>query len=162
MISHRATLGMCFLAGSGRMMTLHAVDFAIIGIYFAMVLGIGFYLKRYTKSGEDFFLAGREMTAWVAGLSFVSANLGALELMGWAGNCLSVRHPGGALVLDGCHSRHAVPRHRHDALLLHFQDPLRPGLPSIALRPSASGLSAISFALMTILMSASTCLPWPW
>src|SRR5207245_3747645 len=47
---------------------------------------IGFYLKRFAKSGEDFFLAGREMTAWVAGLSFVSANLGSLELMGWAGN----------------------------------------------------------------------------
>src|SRR5437867_398605 len=49
-----------------------------------MVLGIGFYLRKYTKSGEDFFLAGREMSAWVAGLSFLSANLGALESMGWA------------------------------------------------------------------------------
>src|SRR5438046_5148545 len=49
-----------------------------------MVLGIGFYPKKYTQSGEDFFLAGREMSAWVAGLSFLSANLGALELMGWA------------------------------------------------------------------------------
>ena len=67
-----------------RLIFLHPVDIAIIAIYFAMVLGIGFYLKRYTKSGEDFFLAGREMTAWVAGLSFISANLGALELMGWA------------------------------------------------------------------------------
>ena len=73
------------LAKAGkRLILLHPVDIAIIAIYFAMVLGIGFYLKRYTKSGEDFFLAGREMTAWVAGLSFVSANLGALELMGWA------------------------------------------------------------------------------
>ena len=67
-----------------RLILLSPVDIAIIAIYFAMVLGIGFYLQRYTKSGEDFFLAGREMTAWVAGLSFVSANLGALELMGWA------------------------------------------------------------------------------
>jgi solute:Na+ symporter, SSS family len=66
-------------------MSPHTVDFVIIVIYFAMVLGIGFYLKKYTKTGEDFFLAGREMTAWVAGLSFVSANLGTLELMGWAG-----------------------------------------------------------------------------
>jgi SSS family solute:Na+ symporter len=71
-------------AGVERLITLHAPDLAIIVIYFAMVLGIGFYLKRYTRKGEDFFLAGREMTAWVAGLSFVSANLGALELMGWA------------------------------------------------------------------------------
>src|SRR5579872_3509223 len=69
---------------ANRLIFLHPVDLAIVAIYFAMVLGIGFYLQRYTKSGEDFFLAGREMTAWVAGLSFVSANLGALELMGWA------------------------------------------------------------------------------
>ena len=67
-----------------RLISLHSPDIAIIAVYFAMVLGIGIYLRRYTKSGEDFFLAGREMTAWVAGLSFVSANLGALELMGWA------------------------------------------------------------------------------
>src|SRR5690348_5446551 len=71
---------------AARLMTPHAIDFAVIAIYFAMVLGIGFYLKKYTTSGEDFFLAGREMTAWVAGLSFVSANLGTLELMGWAGS----------------------------------------------------------------------------
>jgi SSS family solute:Na+ symporter len=69
---------------TGRLINLYPVDYAIIAIYFVMVLGIGFYLKRFAKSGEDFFLAGREMTAWVAGLSFVSANLGALELMGWA------------------------------------------------------------------------------
>ena len=69
---------------AGRLISLHSPDIAIIAIYFAMVLGIGFYLRRFTKRGEDFFLAGREMTAWVAGLSFVSANLGALELMGWA------------------------------------------------------------------------------
>ncbi|MGD1101643.1 MAG: sodium:solute symporter family protein [Terriglobia bacterium] len=65
-------------------LSTHAVDFLIIAIYFVVVLAIGFYLKRFTQSGEDFFLAGREMTAWVAGLSFISANLGALELMGWA------------------------------------------------------------------------------
>ncbi len=65
---------------------LSAVDLVIIAFYFALVLGIGFYLKRFAKTGEDFFLAGREMTAWVAGLAFVSANLGSLELLGWAGS----------------------------------------------------------------------------
>ena len=64
---------------------LRPLDVAIIAIYFAMVLWIGFYLKGKSNTGEDFFLAGREMTAWIAGLSFVSANLGSLELMGWAG-----------------------------------------------------------------------------
>ncbi len=55
-------------------------------VYFAAVLVIGYYLKERASTGEDFFLAGREMTAWVAGLAFLSANLGSLELMGWAGN----------------------------------------------------------------------------
>ncbi len=65
---------------------LRPLDIAVIAIYFAMVLWIGFYLKGQSNTGEEFFLAGREMTAWIAGLSFVSANLGSLELMGWAGS----------------------------------------------------------------------------
>jgi len=65
-------------------LSMHAVDFVIIAIYFLVVLAIGFYLKRYTNSSEEFFMAGRDITAWVAGLSFICANLGALELMGWA------------------------------------------------------------------------------
>src|SRR5499425_3644419 len=77
-----------FLADSAteRLVHLRPVDLAIIVIYFGLVLAIGFYLKRFAKTGEDFFLAGREMTACVAGLAFVSANLGSLELLGWAGN----------------------------------------------------------------------------
>src|SRR6202050_4551959 len=63
---------------------LAPVDWAIILFYFGLVLVIGFYLKGRANTSEDFFLAGREMTAWVAGLSFLSANLGSLELMGWA------------------------------------------------------------------------------
>jgi solute:Na+ symporter, SSS family len=65
---------------------LGGLDLAVIAIYFAMVLWIGFYLKGRSNTGEEFFMAGREMTAWIAGLSFVSANLGSLELMGWAGS----------------------------------------------------------------------------
>ncbi len=65
---------------------LSAVDAAVIAIYFAIVIFIGFHLKGATDTSEQFFMAGREMTAWIAGLSFVSANLGALELMGWAGS----------------------------------------------------------------------------
>lgn len=62
------------------------VDWFIIGIYFVFVLGIGFYLKRFTKNENDFFLAGRKNSSWVAGLAFLSANLGALELLGMTGN----------------------------------------------------------------------------
>ncbi len=69
---------------SSRLIALGGVDLTIIVAYFAAVLGIGFYLRRLARTGEDFFLAGREMTAWIAGLSFLSANLGSLELMGWA------------------------------------------------------------------------------
>jgi solute:Na+ symporter, SSS family len=65
---------------------LRSLDIVVIALYFAMVLWIGFYLKGRSNTGEDFFMAGREMTAWIAGLSFVSANLGSLELMGWAGS----------------------------------------------------------------------------
>src|SRR5207245_9085795 len=63
---------------------LSAVDIAIIVFYFALVLAIGLYLRRRANTGEDFFMAGRGMTAWIAGLCFLSATLGSLELMGWA------------------------------------------------------------------------------
>ena len=66
------------------MFQLHAVDLFIIIFYFAFVLGVGYYLKSFTKSGEDFFMAGRNQTAWIAGISFIAANMGALELMGWS------------------------------------------------------------------------------
>ena len=69
-----------------KLLSLSMADMVMIAVYFVMVLGIGWYLKTPTKTGEEFFMAGREMTAWIAGLSFVSANLGSLELMGWAGS----------------------------------------------------------------------------
>jgi solute:Na+ symporter, SSS family len=61
-------------------------DWFIIALYFGFVLGIGWYLRRFTKNQNDFFLAGRKNSAWVAGLAFLSANLGALELLGMTGN----------------------------------------------------------------------------
>ena len=61
-------------------------DWLIIALYFAFVLGVGFYLRRFVKNEEDFFLAGRRNSAWVAGIAFLSANLGALELLGMTGN----------------------------------------------------------------------------
>ncbi|MFZ0293130.1 MAG: Na+/galactose cotransporter, partial [Candidatus Sulfotelmatobacter sp.] len=69
-----------------RLVHLSPIDIVIVVFYFVLVLSIGWYLKGQANTGEDFFMAGREMTAWVAGLSFLSANLGALELMGWAGS----------------------------------------------------------------------------
>ena len=73
-------------SGISPLAKLRPLDIGVIVIYFAMVLWIGFYLKGKSNTSEEFFMAGREMTAWIAGLSFVSANLGSLELMGWAGS----------------------------------------------------------------------------
>src|SRR5512132_3215392 len=62
------------------------VDYAILALYFAAVLGIGFAAKRYIKTSLDYFLSGRSLPAWITGLAFISANLGALEILGMAAN----------------------------------------------------------------------------
>lgn len=63
-------------------MHLAPIDWLIMLVYFAFVLGIGFALKRYMRTSQDFFLAGRSIPAWVCGLAFISANLGAQEVIG--------------------------------------------------------------------------------
>lgn len=63
---------------------LGGVDYAILVIYFAFVLGIGWAIKRFTKTSSDFFLSGRSLPAWICGLAFLSANLGAQEVIGMA------------------------------------------------------------------------------
>jgi len=142
------------LAEAGKsLILLHPVDMLIIGVYFAMVLGIGFYLRRYTRSGDDFFLAGREMTAWVAGLSFVSANLGALELMGWA--AASYQY---GILATHWYWIGAIPAILFLGLvLMPFYYISRthsvPGYLQLRYGESTRGLSALSFAFMTVLMS---------
>ena len=61
---------------------LTSIDWLIMVVYFVFVLGIGFALKRYMRTSNDFFLAGRSIPAWVCGLAFISANLGAQEVIG--------------------------------------------------------------------------------
>src|ERR1700720_3747073 len=63
-------------------MNLTTIDWTIMVIYFVFVLGIGFALKRYMKTSMDFFLSGRSIPAWITGLAFISANLGAQEVIG--------------------------------------------------------------------------------
>ena len=63
---------------------LGGIDYVILVIYFLFVLGIGGALRRQTKTSEDFFLSGRSIPAWIAGLAFLSANLGAQEMIGMA------------------------------------------------------------------------------
>src|SRR5213595_922076 len=64
------------------MTTLGWVDYAVMLLYFVFVLGIGAALRRYVRTSEDFFLSGRSIPAWVTGLAFISANLGAQEVIG--------------------------------------------------------------------------------
>ncbi|MEO8560978.1 MAG: sodium:solute symporter family protein [bacterium] len=61
---------------------LAAIDYAIMAVYFVAVLGVGFALKRVMRTSTDFFLAGKTLPAWVTGLAFISANLGAQEVIG--------------------------------------------------------------------------------
>ncbi len=70
------------------MLRLHpsAIDYVILGIYFVVVLGIGFIARLAIKTDLDFFLSGRSLPAWITGLAFIAANLGALEILGQAAN----------------------------------------------------------------------------
>ena len=138
---------------ASRLVHLSAVDLAIIIFYFALVLAIGFYLKERSNTGEDFFMAGREMTAWIAGLSFLSANLGSLELMGWAG----------AAYQYGILAAHwywigAIPAMLFLALVMmpfYYISKTHsvPGYLKLRFGESSRALSSVSFAAMTVLMS---------
>jgi len=136
-----------------RLVHLSSVDLAIIAIYFLAVLCIGFYLKRFAQSGEDFFLAGRKMTAWVAGLSFLSANLGSLELLGWAGSSYQY-----GILAAHWYWIGAIPAMLFlGIVMMPFYYISRthsvPGYLQLRYGRAASGLSAVSFGFMTILMS---------
>src|SRR3954452_8265795 len=63
-------------------MKLNVIDWIIMLVYFAFVLGVGWTLKRHMKTSKDFFLSGRSLPAWITGLAFISANLGAQEVIG--------------------------------------------------------------------------------
>ena len=70
----------------GLRLDLNVVDYLLLALYFATVLGVGFAARRSIRTSVDFFLSGRSLPAWVTGLAFVSANLGALEIIGMAAN----------------------------------------------------------------------------
>lgn len=136
--------------------TLAWIDYLIMVIYFAFVLGIGFALKRFMKTSTDFFLSGRSIPAWVAGLAFISANLGAQEVIGMAASGakygISTAHfywlgaiPAMVFVglfmmpfYYGSRAR-SVPEY----LRLRFDEKTR-------------GLNAISFAAMTVFSSGAS------
>jgi SSS family solute:Na+ symporter len=148
-----ATPAMLLQRAPARLLSLSSVDLAIIVLYFAAVLGIGFYLKRYTKTGEDFFLAGREMTAWVAGLSFLAANLGSLELMGWAASAYQY-----GILATHWYWIGAIPAMLFLGIVMipfYYISKTHsvPGYLKLRFGEPARALSAISFGFMTVLMS---------
>src|SRR5499425_59906 len=132
---------------------LTAIDWIIMVVYLAFVLGIGLALKRYMKTSTDFFLAGRAIPAWVCGLAFMSANLGAQEVIGmgasgakygistshfyWIGAIPAMVFVGLFMMPFYYGSRaRSVPEY----LRLRFDEKTR-------------GLNAISFAIMTVFSS---------
>jgi SSS family solute:Na+ symporter len=132
---------------------LTALDIAVIAIYFVMVIWIGFYLKSKANTSEEFFMAGREMTAWIAGLSFVSANLGSLELMGWAGSAYQY-----GILAAHWYWIGAIPAMLFlGMVMMPFYYVCKthsvPGYLKLRFGQGSSTVAAVSFAFMTVLMS---------
>ena len=139
--------------GANTRLSLNPVDLIIIVLYFVLVLGLGLYLRKFTTTGEEFFMAGREMTAWIAGLSFISANLGSLEMMGYA----AATYQYGILVAHA-YWIGAIPAILFLGLVMMpfyyiCKTHSVPGYLMLRYGDGARSLSAISFAVMTILMS---------
>ncbi|HTP35970.1 MAG TPA: sodium:solute symporter family protein [Candidatus Acidoferrales bacterium] len=149
----QAITGLPALLLQSKLLTLSPVDLVIIAVYFVAVLGIGFYLKKFTQTGEDFFLAGREMTAWIAGLSFLAANLGSLELMGWAASAYQY-----GILATHWYWIGAIPAMIFLAIVMipfYYISKTHsvPGYLKLRYGEPARALSAISFGFMTVLMS---------
>ena len=139
--------------GAPSLAHLSLIDLAVIAIYFVMVIWIGFYLKSKANTSEEFFMAGREMTAWIAGLSFVSANLGSLELMGWAGSAYQY-----GILAAHWYWVGAIPAMLFlGMVMMPFYYVCKthsvPGYLKLRYGQGASTVAALSFAFMTVLMS---------
>ncbi len=132
---------------------LDSVDVLVIAIYFAIVIFIGFYLKGGSNTSEEFFMAGRQMTAWIAGLSFVSANLGSLELMGWAAAAYQY-----GILATHWYWIGAIPAMLFLGIVMmpfYYISKTHsvPGYLQLRYGEGTRALSAVSFAAMTVLMS---------
>ncbi|WP_019610234.1 sodium:solute symporter family protein [Nocardiopsis sp. CNS-639] len=77
---------MTVLAQDSLRLDANAIDYTLLAVYFAFVLGIGFIARRSVSNSLDFFLSGRSLPAWVTGLAFIAANLGAIEIIGMSAN----------------------------------------------------------------------------
>src|ERR1039457_3149787 len=146
-------LPFCLFLQTNKLITLGGWDISLIAIYFVAVLAIGFYLKGQSGTGEDFFMAGREMTAWIARLSFLSANPGSLELMGWAAAAYQY-----GILATQWYWIGAIPAMLFLALVMmpfYYISKTHsvPGYLKLRFGENARTLSSVSFAFMTVLMS---------
>jgi len=133
--------------------TLAPVDYSILLIYVVVVVAIGFALKRYMKSSSDFLTSGRSIPAWVTGLAFMSANLGALELVGMAAS-------GAKYGIATCHFYWvgAIPAMVFLAVFMmpfYYGSKARSVPEYLKLRfdERVRGLNSITFAVMTVFAS---------
>jgi solute:Na+ symporter, SSS family len=129
------------------------IDYLIMIIYFLFVLGIGWFLRKFMKNANAFLEAGRSMPAWVAGLAFISTNLGALEVMGMTGSGLKY-----GMLTTHFYWVGAIPAMIFLALFMmpfYYGSKARSVPEFLKLRydEKTRGLNAILFALMTILAS---------
>ncbi len=134
-------------------LTLQWIDKAIMLIYFLFVLGIGWVLRRHMKDANAFLEAGRSMPAWVAGLAFISTNLGALEVMGMTGSGAKY-----GMLTTHFYWVGAIPAMVFLALFMmpfYYGSKARSVPEYLKLRydEKTRGLNAILFAVMTILAS---------
>jgi SSS family solute:Na+ symporter len=129
------------------------VDYVLIGVYFAFVLGIGLMARRSVSSSLDFFLSGRSLPAWVTGLAFISANLGAVEIMGMSANGAAIGMPTFHYYWIG-----AIPAMLFLAVVMmpfYYGSGVR-SVPEFMLRrfgPTAHLVNAISFAVAQVLIA---------
>jgi SSS family solute:Na+ symporter len=136
-----------------NLLSLGWIDYLIMAIYFVFVLGIGWALKRYMKSAKAFLEAGRSLPAWVTGLAFISANLGALEVIGMAASGAQYGMATAHFYWIG-----AIPAMIFLAIFMmrfYYGSKARSVPEYLKLRfdEKTRGLNAISFALMTVLAS---------
>jgi SSS family solute:Na+ symporter len=134
-------------------MHLSFVDYLIIAIYFAFVVGIGFWLRGQMKTSEDFFLSGRSIPGWITGLAFMSANLGALEVMGMAAN--SAKY---GMLINHFYWLGAIPAMCFVGVFMmpfYYGSRARSVPEYLRLRydEKTRTLNALSFAVMTLLVS---------
>ncbi len=133
---------------------LSTIDVIVMLVYFAFVLGMGWALSRYMRTSTDFFLSGRSIPAWVAGLAFLSANLGAQEVIGMARIGRQVRDRHQPLLLGRRHPGDGV-RRRLFMMPFYYGSRARSVPEYLKLRfdEKTRALNAVSFAVMTVFSS---------